>query len=156
MQAIEANRSLLDPDNPVQAPLSTMTEALRDALVDLQSRYEDAYSEQRNELETTEVWTQLDDDMQTRILQTHALAEVPGIDTSTTEAVLRSLSRMSLDNWQARLDALPGRFDTACAKAAQHLEPNTVRVRLDAEVLSRPAKEHYGGAAMRNPSRSLA
>lgn len=135
MQAIKDSRSLLNPDNPVQAPLSTMTAALRDALVDLRSRYEDAYNEHRDTLEATEVWTQLDDDTQTHILQTHALAEVPDIETGNTDAVLRSLGRMSLDNWRARLDALPGRFDTARAEAAQHLEPDTVRVRLDSEVL---------------------
>lgn len=135
MQAIEESRSLLDSDDPVRAPLSTMTEALRDALVTLQERYQATYEEHRTDLEDTEAWATLDDDTQSHVLRQHDLTEVPDIETGDTEAVLRSLDQMPLDNWRARIDALPSRFEKAHSSAVQHLEPDTVRVRLGSTVL---------------------
>jgi hypothetical protein len=134
-EAIQDNRSLLDDDNPVRPLLKRLTQVLRDELRAREEQYEEIYQEQLDALTSSESWTQLDDDRRDQILAHYGLDEIPDVDTSDTDGVLSSLDQISLDNWEARIDALPQRFENALSEAAKALEPDTVRVRLPSRVL---------------------
>ena len=134
-EAIKENRSLLADTDPVQPLLSQATDLLREALTECRNAYTDAYEAHLDDLEASESWQGLDAATRTSLLTRHGLDEVPDIDVSTTDSVLDTLGEMPLDSWDARLDALPQRFDKALSDAVHELEPDTVRVQLDSRVL---------------------
>lgn len=134
-EAIETNRMLLDPSDPVQPLLSQATDLLRAALREVHGAYTSAYDDHRAELEGAATWQELPADQQDALLARHDLSAVPPIEVESVADVLRSLDRISLSGWQARLDALPKRFGDVLAEAARALEPDTVRVRLPSRVL---------------------
>lgn len=133
--AIQRNRSLLEKSDPVRPLLERLTEVLRDELRARHERYEAIYDENRGDLTSAEPWSELGESERQQILARNGLDGVPEIHVGTTEQVLDSLDRISLDNWEARIDALPQRFDNALSDAAKAVEPDTVRVRLASRVL---------------------
>jgi hypothetical protein len=135
VQAIKENRSLLAANDPVQPLLSRATDLLRDAVTARHTAYREAYEEQLANLEASEPWQALTDGQQSAILAQHDLDDVPNIEVGTTEELLDALNETPLDSWDARLDALPQRFDNALSAAVRELEPDTVRVQLDSRVL---------------------
>jgi hypothetical protein len=135
VEAIKKNRSLLDENDPVEPLLSEITELLREQLRSLHAQYEEEYRDRLSMLQASDPWNQLDESDRDDILRRYDLDEVPEIEVGTTEDVIDSLARISLDSWEARLDALPQRFDNALSEAAKRLEPDTVRVRLESRVL---------------------
>jgi hypothetical protein len=134
-EAIKRNRSLLGETDPVQPLLDRVTELLRSRLRSLHETYVEEYEERLDALRASESWQELDEADRRVILREYDLDGVPEIAVGTTEEVLDSLAQTSLDNWEARLDALPQRFKNALSDAARKLEPDTVRVRLASRVL---------------------
>jgi hypothetical protein len=134
-QAIESNRSLLEESDPVQPVLKQTTSVLREALTERREACEAEFERQREQLESSETWQELGEDTRRRLLTRYDLADLPSIDASTTEALLRSLDQRSLEGWETLRDALPRRAQRALEEAAQELEPDTVHVSLSSRVL---------------------
>ena len=133
--AIKQNRSLLADSDPVQPLLSQATDLLREAVTTRHAAYREAYEKQLAGLDASQPWQALGDDQQSAILAQHDLDDVPDIAVGTSEQLLDALNETPLSGWDARLDALPQRFDNALSAAIRELEPETVRVQLDSRVL---------------------
>ncbi|WP_456429837.1 BREX system P-loop protein BrxC [Rhodocaloribacter sp.] len=128
--AILAQRSLLDKPDPVKPLLDQAAQMLREALSAARDRYRQRFDAERQALEASTTWQQLDPDQRQDLLAQFRIDEVPAIDVSDTEALLRSLNDCSLEDWRTRLDALPTRFTRALTEAARLLMPKAVRVTL--------------------------
>lgn len=82
-----------------------------------------------SELESSEAWQPLEAGDRDSILRSTNLArrEKPSLDSPA--AILDTLERTSLSEWDDRTAALPERFTLALQEAARKLQPQSVRVR---------------------------
>ena len=133
--AIKRQRSLLQPNDPVQPLLDQATDLLRESLQSVYDAYESACREQLQTLQSAEPWQEIDEATRDSILRRHDLNGIPEIEVGTTEALLDTLDDTPLDGWRTRKDALSQRFNDALDDAVRELEPDTTRVNLESRVL---------------------
>jgi len=130
IEAVRANRALLNDPDPVPLLMNQLTQALREALQQVREAYADLYRTEREKLEGTEVWKRLTPEQQAKILERQGIAGINEVRVGTEEELLASLEEISLADWATRRDALPRRFSNALEEAAKLLEPKAVRVTL--------------------------
>ena len=139
IEAIMADRRLLDTSDPVPSLAAKLTDALRTALTISQERYDETYDSECQRLEDTESWQQIEQKNRDEILARLRIKKVSKGAAGTEQEVLDSLERISLDDWRTRTAALPQLFAEAQAEADKIVEPETRRVKL-------------GGVTLRTPS----
>ena len=139
IEAIIADRRLLDTSDPVPSLAAKLTDALRTALTHSQERYDETYEREWQHLEGTESWQQIEQKDCNEILARLHIAKVSKGATGTEQEVLDSLERTSLDGWRTRTAALPQLFAEARADADKIVEPETRHVKLGSTTLRTPA-----------------
>lgn len=130
IEAVRINRALLNDPDPVAPLVSTLTQALREAVQEAREAYTALHRAEKKRLESTEIWRHITPEQQGEILNGQGIAGVPDIRVGTEQELLASLSDISLDSWGTRRDAVPQRFTKALEEAARLLEPKAVRVML--------------------------
>ena len=139
IEAIIADRRLLDTSDPVPGLAAKLTDALRTALRISQERYDKTYDNEWQHLEDAESWRQIEQKDRDEILERLNIAKASKGVTGTEQEVLDSLERISLDGWRTRTAALPQLFAEARAEAGKIVEPKTRHVRLGSVTLRTPA-----------------
>ena len=133
LDAIVAQRSLLDPNDQVSPLTARLAGALRVALTALHSELAAVVEQADAELEGDASWTKLDPDVQAEIRRACGLGASAPLALDTDDALRRALDERSRSSWQAMIDAVPQRLARALAEAAHRLEPDkpakTVSVR---------------------------
>lgn len=130
IDAVRANRALLNDPDPVAPLISRITQALREALQEVRETYATLHQREKARLESSEIWKRLTPEQQAEILNHQGVAGVPEIHVGTEQELLASLGEISLESWATRRDALPQRFNRALEEAAKRLEPKAMRVHL--------------------------
>lgn len=138
IEAIAANRSLLDASDPVAGLTKVLTDALRAALAQSEKHYAEIYDQEWQRLESTESWQKIDQTDRDRILKGLHIAKVTKGATGTEQEVLESVERISLDAWRTRTAALPQLFADARIQADKLIEPKTHHVKLAGATLRTP------------------
>ena len=138
VEAIKANRSLLEATDPVPDLIKTLADALRAALREAEKRYAAVFGEESTRLESAESWQQIEQTDRDRILRTLTIARATTGATGTAEEVLESLKRISLEGWRTRTAALPQLFAEARIQADKLVEPKTRHVKLGRATLRTP------------------
>ena len=138
VEAIGANRSLLEATDPVPDLIKTLADALRVALTEAEKRYVAVFGEESARLESAESWQQIEQPDCDRILRTLSIARATKGATGTAEEVLESLERISLEGWRTRTAALPQIFAEARIQADKLVEPKTRHVKLGSATLRTP------------------
>ena len=138
IEAIVADRRLLDPSDPVPGLASKLTDALRAALAHSRERHDETCRAERKRLEATESWRQIEPQVRDEILARLHIERVSRAATGTEQEVLESLDRISLDGWRARTAALPRWFADARAEADRLVEPKIRHVKLESATLRTP------------------
>lgn len=138
IEAIEANRSLLDTTDPVPDLAKALMDALRTALAQAEKRYSEIYEQESKRLEAAESWQKIDQQDRERILKGLHIAKVTKGATGTEQEVLESLEHISLDAWRTRTAALSQLFADARIQADKLIEPKTHHVKLDSATLHTP------------------
>jgi hypothetical protein len=138
IDAIAANRSLLDATDPVPDLTKTLADALRAALVQAEKRYAEIYDKEIQRLKASESWQKIDQIDRDRILGGVHIAKVVKGATGTEQEVLDSLERISLDAWRTCTAALPQLFADARIQADKLIEPKTHHVKLGSATLHTP------------------
>jgi hypothetical protein len=136
VEAIEANRSLLADPDPVPGMVSKVAEALRAALNEVHAECKKRHAEGMVALDQSATWAQLVPEQRYELLGAQRIRELPAIKVGTTEEVLDTLRVTKISEWDARRDALPGRFASAVAAAAKLLEPKAQEVSLTSATIS--------------------
>ena len=138
IDAIAANRSLLDAADPVPDLAKALADALRAALASAEKHYSETYDSELVRLEAAESWQKIDQSDRDRILTGLHIAKVTKGSTGTEQEVLESVERISLDAWRTRTAALPQLFGDARIQADKLIEPKTHHVKLGSATLRTP------------------
>ncbi|MES9989484.1 MAG: BREX system P-loop protein BrxC [Candidatus Thiodiazotropha endolucinida] len=138
IEAIAANRSLLDSADPVPDLAKTLADALRAALVEAEKHYTEIFDEESARLEAAESWQKIEQTDRDRILKNLNIAKVSKGATGTEQEVLDSLERISLDAWKTKTAALPQLYADARIQADKLVEPKTHHVKLGSATLKTP------------------
>ena len=136
IDAIVANRQLLDSTDPVPPIAARLTDALRTMLAQAERTSRETYGAELQRLEDCESWRQIEPEKQQHILSelrldTQGSAGPVGTDSD----LLDSLERVSLEDWRTRTAALPQLFANARMAADRLLEPEVQHIRLSSPAL---------------------
>ncbi len=133
LDAVAAQRSLLDEMDPVSPCVSKMAGPLREELARMRAGLEQAVAEAVGRLEADAGWGALDERDGPAILEDVGLTTPESLAVETDEALLRELDGRSLAAWQAETAAVPSReaeaLEAAVARLAEGREPVAVAVR---------------------------
>ena len=138
IDALAANRSLLDTTDPVPDLTKALADALRAALAEAEKHYAEVFDEESTRLESAESWQAIEQSDHDRILKGLNIAKATKGITGTEQEVLESLERISLEAWRTRTAALPQFFAEAHIQADKLVEPKTHHVKLDSATLRTP------------------
>ena len=138
IEAITANRSLLDATDPVPDLAKGLTDALRGALTEVEQRDTELFDQEFEQLEAAKSWQKIDEAERDRILQGLRIAKASKGAVGTEQEVLESLERISLDAWRTCTAALPQLFSEARIRADKLIEPKTHSVKLTSATLHTP------------------
>lgn len=138
IDAIAANRSLLDAMDPVPDLVKALADALRTALAEAEKHYAEVFEEESARLEAAESWQKIEQSDRDRILKGLNIAKATKGATGTEQEVLDSLQRISLDAWRTRKAALPQLIAEARIQADKLIEPKTHHVKLGSATLRTP------------------
>lgn len=130
VEAIKANRSLLDEPDPVAPLLKEVGSTLRSALTSASRRYEEALESERSKLIAHSVWNSLPADKR-KVLEPRLEANVrrqPQIGTDSELAEALETTPFSI--WESETQALPARFNQLLLEAAREMEPKARRLEL--------------------------
>jgi hypothetical protein len=123
LDAIAAQRSLLDETNHVAPVVSALAGALRTAISSAHAGFVAAVESARQLLEGDATWQKLNDAQKTTILRSAGL-DVPSVpQIGTNEELCRSLDARSLRSWSNQADAVPQWTSKALTEAAALVEP---------------------------------
>ena len=135
IEAITADRRLLDASDPVTSLASKLTDALRSELAEAQKRYDETWAGERRRLEEAESWREVGPNARNEILARLQIKQASKGVTGTEQEVLESLGRISLDDWRMRTAALSTQFADARAEADRLIEPKIRHVKLPSVTL---------------------
>ena len=140
VDAIEAQRTLLADPDPVRPLLDKTVELLRQALKARLDGFQQAFEQQRDQLQTDSEWKKLSDAQRADLSDKHQLSASTPPQLGTPEQLQDALDACDLDHWVAKTQALPSRFEAARLAAAQLLKPNVVHISLPKRTLNDPAE----------------
>ena len=135
IEAIRAQRSLLQAQDAVSPLRRKLADLLRSGIQTAQRSFDSSYSQSLATLEASDVWQRIDSADRTRILAGTGLSKPSAPDVSTDEKLLSTLEATPLSWWHDKIAALPGRFARAAKEAAELLEPKVQHVHLSSVVL---------------------
>jgi hypothetical protein len=135
LEAIRANRSLLDDPDPTATVLQTVATALRGALAGAQAHHAATLDAEQARLTAHPAWGALPESTRADLLrQAGAVAQaLPA--TGTDAELLAALKQRDLRGWKDLADALPTRCAQALAAAIKAAEPKARRVSLPAATI---------------------
>lgn len=128
--AISQQRSLLDEPNPVTVLIQQLVSKLRDAVQFHVQAYLDRHADCLAQLQADSHWQQLSEEQQRQILDKRKLLTLEQPALNDAEAIIDSLSEVSLELWTERADSLASKFDSARLEAAELLQPKLQRINL--------------------------
>lgn len=128
--AITQQRSLLDDPNPATALIQQLVSKLRDAIQFHVQAYLDRHASCLAQLQADSHWQKLSDEQQRAILEKRKLLTLEQPTLNDAEAIIDSLSEVSLEQWTDRTESLASKFDSARLEAAELLQPKLQRISL--------------------------
>lgn len=125
VETIEQQRQLLTDPDPVAPLITSLTQALRDALNRLDQDYQKRHEQGMARLADDSNWQQLEPEQRNQLLadQRLTLADQPKVAVQSTQEVLNTLDQCALAMFADRVAALPSRFDNVAVAAAELCEP---------------------------------
>lgn len=124
LDAIHAQRSLLDDTDHVSPCVAKLANALRASLTKLHGELAQAVEAETSRLADDATWARLDTEAQTDILRQVGLSAPTSLSLPNDEALTRALNHRSLSAWESEIDAVPHRATKALAEAAARLPPD--------------------------------
>lgn len=132
LDAIIANRALLDNPDPVLSVTTTLRTALRAALSGAVQQYDQTYQSELAKLGHQTIWSALPEQKKASFLQSAGVYSLKLPDTGSDEQLLQALRSKKISDYQLEIAALPSRCHKAFEAAAQEAAPKARRVTLPA------------------------
>ena len=138
IDAIVADRRLIEASDPVPDLVRKLADGLRTELARLQEHFDEIYGREQQRLENAASWQPIKQEDREAILARFRIEKAPKAVTGTEQEVLESLDRISLYGWQTRTAALPQLFADARAEADRLIEPKIRHLKLSSAALRTP------------------
>lgn len=137
VQSLKDNRLLLANPDQIAPLISDLTQLLRNKLNELDSDFKVKHSQGMNSLVNDSNWSQLKPEQQNNLLVEQKLdqANFPTIDLSSTDGILKTLSKTTISMLGERVAAIPSRFDAILIKAAKLMIPQAHPVQIPRRTL---------------------
>lgn len=139
VEAVRAQRLLLEPTDPVAPLRSGLADALRKALLEAHGSYETEFGKGVASLEASSLWSTLSASDRSTILANVGLMPAAALSVSTDEALVGALDTKSLSSRRAEADAVSGRVQKALEQAARLLEPKVRAISIERSTLATEA-----------------
>lgn len=136
VDAILAQRSLLDVPDSIPILCENLTQELREALKFMQARFKEKYDAEMADLNKGDVWQHLNPDQQEELLKREGLGSIPAVQLGTEMEILKSLQQRPLDKWRDQVDAIPQRFSRVVIATARLLLPAAVALKIPSITLN--------------------
>lgn len=140
VDAVQAQRSLLDDPDPVRPLLDKTVDLLRQALNAKLDAFEQTLQQQQAQLHTDADWNKLAEAQRAELSSQHHLAALAVPPLGTPEQLQDALDHCDLEHWVSKTQALPSRFEATRHAAVQLLKPNVVHVALPKRTLNDEAE----------------
>jgi hypothetical protein len=118
LDAVVAQRSLLDDADHVKPLVAALGAALRERLTGAHAALTDAVQQAAATLAADATWTKLDQEHQAAICREAGLVTPPALRIGTDEDLRQALDSRPLPAWRDNLDAVPQRIARALEQAA--------------------------------------
>lgn len=139
VEAVRAQRLLLEPTDPVAPLRSGLADALRKALLEAHGAYETEFGKGVASLEASSLWPKLAASDRSTILSNVGLTPAAQLSVSTDESLVSALDTKSLSSRRAEADAVAGRVQKALEHAAKLLEPKVRAIAIERSTLTTEA-----------------
>jgi hypothetical protein len=140
LDAIRANRSLLDDPDPTNSVLKTVGSALRAALTAAHAHHAATLAAEQAKFAAHPAWQALPPPKQVALLQSAGVAALPLPAMGSDEELLSALKARDLSAWKTLADALPTRFAQALAAAIREAEPKAQSISLPGATIRNQAE----------------
>ena len=139
---IQEQRQLLDTPDPVAPIVATLTQRLREELNRLIGEYEARHKEGMDRLRSDPHWKQLTPEKRHELLSAQNLHEAarPEVNVQSTEQILSTLNRISLEGFSNQVAAISSRFHSISDAAAKLCEPEAQFIHLPRRTLKTEAE----------------
>jgi len=138
LDAIRANRSLLDEPDPTMPIIKTVGAALRADLAKAAAHYAAVLSAEQKKLDAHPAWQALSGEKRGSLLAAHGIAPKPAPATGSDTELLAALQACDPEAWSTLADALPTRCSQALAAAIKEAEPKAQHVSLPPATIRTP------------------
>jgi hypothetical protein len=138
IEAISAQRLLLEPADPANTVRQALSSILREAVQKGHAAHETAFYAANATLAANGVWAKLNPSDQDGIRSAVGLTAPSKPDVATDETLAGTLDRRPPSGLQAEVDAIAGRVNQAIERAARLLEPKVQTVTLERSTLRNP------------------
>ncbi len=137
--AIRVNRLLLQESDLIQPLLNTLSDKLVTALNHKKRAYNDLYDVKMADLQANDYFKKLTPEQKHPILQKHQLLKKPEIKALDAQALRDELQKASLYNWDTKIAALSGQFQSAVDDAITLSAPQAKTFNLPRKTISNQA-----------------
>lgn len=120
---LRENRLIFQEPDPVHPKLIELTDKLKEELNKLKSSFIELYDAKMKGLQSNEFFVKLVQEQKHTILARHQLLTKPEIKSLDAHELLLQLQKASLYNWETKIAALPGQFQSALEDAIKLAEP---------------------------------
>jgi hypothetical protein len=135
IEAVRAQRLLLDNSDPASGIRVALSDLLRKAVQDGFAAHQDAFQKAMLSLEGNDVWKQVPAAEQDAIKAAASLKPPSKPEVATDEALATHLDQRPPASTQAEIDAIPGRVARAIEQAAKILLPKVQTISLERATL---------------------
>jgi hypothetical protein len=140
IEAVAANRALLDNPNPLPPLAGALADAIRAALNDAVERLQTVRERELAALDAADEWRRLDEGQRSSLVARHGLGALNAPRVGATEELLAAAETTPPSHFEREAHAFPGRVAAAREEAARLLAPQAVTVRLPRRTLAGAAE----------------
>ena len=138
--AIKDGRLILQEPDLIQPLLTALTDKLLSILNKRKEQYNALYDLGMGELQSNEYFKKLTPEQERSILASHQLISKPEIKVLDADGLLNQLNKDSLHNWDTKIAALPGQFQSALEEAVLKSAPQAKTYSLPRKTISSQAE----------------
>ena len=140
IEALLANRGLLDNPNPLPLLAAALADTIRAALNEAIERLQTVRERELAALDTADEWRRLDEGQRQSLVARHGLGALATPRLGTTEELLATAEATPPSHYEREAHAFPGRVAAAREDATRLLSPQSVTVRLPRRTLADAAE----------------
>lgn len=137
VEQIEQQHLLLEEPDLIVPLVNNLTQLLRDEINRLDQEYQTQHQRGMERLNADPNWQKLEPEQRNQLMSDHYLHEAarPKVEVQSTDDVLNTLDKCALTMFVDRVAAIPSRFESVAADAAELCEPKVQFIKVPSRIL---------------------